>query len=633
LIKMRRYSLRAHRLLLAIAATFVAALGVATTAAQAVVVQDGSGDTYGVSLAPATPAQTFSGTGYSPDQTSGACPDPGLSADFGPNLPAGALCLRDRLQGTVLQNSELFAFTWDADRLYMTQTRGYIEQFLRDTADAGKANALSNPFASASQYTDASGGRAETPKLYGGGCIDLGNPGGYTCQLGDTTGSGNGTSYPPQDPGFTAAEECTPSTGNVACLTDLAIQHEVSRMLTSTGVDTLKARTGNTPLVVMTLPKYVEVCLDSSGTVCSVNSTGASATFCTYHSAVGGVPYVVLPWTANSACDPVNIPALPNNPTPAQIETDAGVRLVGSLSGALSASLVNPFLNAWFGNDGFEIDDVCGPGNHDIDNDPLGSGSYILQRAFNNAATLQYDAYTYFGCAPTVNLIPTFVVPSAVNAGDTVQFDGSATPSTLLVPKAGYHWDFGDGTEATGPSVEHSYADGGNYNVKLTVTDRGINTESIIQTVQVLGPAAPPAPSPGGSGPGAGPGSGSGSGSGSNSLLNVHLQMLPQSLKSVLRKGIAVRVSSNRAANGIATVWITRAAAKRAHIKTGKAAAVRIGLGTVSSVKDGTVTLRLHLSPATAKKLRRLKHVTMTVRLALVAPGNQRESIDAAGRY
>jgi hypothetical protein len=220
------------------------------------------------------------------------------------------------------------------------------------------------------------------------------------------------------------------------------------------------------------------------------------------------------------------------------------------------------------------------------------------------------------------------VVPSAVNPGDTIQFDGSATPSTLLVPKAGYHWDFGDGTKATGPSVEHSYANGGSYNVKLTVTDRGNNSESIIQTVQVAGPPVSPAPSQGGSGAGSGGGT-----SGHNGGLNVHLQMLPQSLKSVLRNGIAVRVSSNRAANGIATVWITRAAARRAHIKTGKAAAVRIGLGTVSSITNGTITLRLHLSPTMAKKLRRLGHVTMTVRLALVAPGSQRLSIDAAGRY
>ena len=114
--------------------------------------------------------------------------------------------------------------------------------------------------------------------------------------------------------------------------------------------------------------------------------------------------------------------------------------------------------------------------------------------------------------------------------------------------------------------------------------------------------------------------------------------MLPQSLKSVLKNGIAVRVTSNKAANGIATVWITRTSAKKAHIKAGQGAAVRIGLGTVSSITNGTVTLRLHLSPAMAKKLAHLHHVAMTVRLALVgrrqsAPLGRRRRAVLAPRF
>jgi hypothetical protein len=264
-----------------------------------------------------------------------------------------------------------------------------------------------------------------------------------------------------------------------------------------------------------------------------------------------------------------------------------------------------------------------------LDSVTVGNSSqnpYFLQREWNNGAALDSDPNTY-GCAPAVNLTADFVVPSTVDQGDVVQFDGSASASTLVIPKQGYAWNFGDGTTATGPSVVHSYAKGGDYTVTLTVTDRGGNVDKLSQVIQVLGgngQVVPGLPTGGGGG---------GAGSGSGAPLNVHLQMLPQSLKSVLRNGIAVRVSSNRAANGVATVWITRAAARRAHIKTGKAAAVRIGLGTVSSITNGTITLRLHLSPTMAKKLRRLGHVTMTVRLALVAPGSQRLSIDVAGKY
>ena len=108
---------------------------------------------------------------------------------------------------------------------------------------------------------------------------------------------------------------------------------------------------------------------------------------------------------------------------------------------------------------------------------------------------------------------------------------------------------------------------------------------------------------------------------------------MPQSLKTVLANGIALRVSSNKAANGIATVWITRAAAKRAHIGVGRAARVRIGIGTVASITNGTVTLHLHLSRSVAKKLAHVGHVSMTIRLALVAAGNQQSAVDAAAKY
>ncbi|MGO9495162.1 MAG: PKD domain-containing protein [Solirubrobacteraceae bacterium] len=617
---MRRYSLIARRLVLALSCSLVASLGVAA-GAQATVVQDGSGDSFGVALVPGSTG--FGGTNYSPDQVTGACFDPGLSADLGgPDLPGG-LCLRDSSLAdgpTVLTKSELFAFTWDPGHTYWGPTRGYVEQFLHDVA-AG-AGSLSSPFAVASQYTDALGDRASTPSVYGGGCVDNGATGGYTCQFENSNGSGAGWDYPSGDP----VQNCNPSGSGInVCLTDAAIQGEVSRMLASTGVGSIPSSKHVTPLIVMLTPPNVEVCLDHVGDVCSVNSN-ASAKFCTYHSRVNGIPYVVLPWTIYTGCDEPQLPTLPTNPTPEQVTTDAGTRLVSPLSGGLIAAMVNPFLNGWFGNDGTEIDDVCGPAGADVDTVTVGSGSYALEREWNNAAELVSDPFTYGGCAPSVVLEPSFVDPTAVEPGDTVQFDGSTSPSTLIVPKDNYQWNFGDGTTAAGPSVEHSYAAGGNYSVTLKVTDRGNNTATLVQTVQVLGANGQPSPPSGGSGSG-------GSGSGSGNALQVHLQLQPQSLTAVLRNGISVRVTSNAAANGIATVVISRKAARRAHIKTGKGPTVRIGLGTVASIKNGSVLLRLHLSAATAAKLRHVGHVDMTIRLALVAAGNQRIAVDAAASY
>jgi PKD domain len=376
---------------------------------------------------------------------------------------------------------------------------------------------------------------------------------------------------------------------------------------------------------------------DVLGNLSNGSPAPSNAAFCSYHSDVnvGGteVAYVVQPWTALTGCDEPDAPAFPQDPTPQQASVDVGARLVSPLSQSEIAAIVDPGLNGWVAKSGAEIEDLCEPLGNQLDSETLGSSSqnpYYLQREGNNAGALEFDPWTYFGCAPLVNLIPQFVVPSAIDQGDEVELDGSATESTLIVPAAGYSWNFGDGTTATGPSVVHTFSRAGTYNVTLTTTDRGGNTATLTQTIQVLGSnGQPAAPAPVSSGPG----SGSGSGSGSGPALSVHLQLMPQSLKAIIRSGIAVRVTSNRAANGVASVSISRAAARRAHIKFGKAPAVRIGLGTVSSISSGTVTLRLHLSPSVAKKLAHLGHLDLTVRLALVASGNQQLAIDAAGKY
>jgi hypothetical protein len=345
------------------------------------------------------------------------------------------------------------------------------------------------------------------------------------------------------------------------------------------------------------------------------------------------VTYVVQPWTAQwgqgVGCDD---PDAPNITLPVDVSTLAqqvANKLVSPLSQSELAAIVNPGMDGWYGynseENGTEINDNgCGPLTGGLDNVTINGTTYALQREFNNAGAMETDPNA-LPCSGWVELNPTFVVPGPVESGDNVLFDGSVTASTLMVHNGDYVWNFGDGTSGRGPSVYHPYAKAGNYNVTLTVTDRGGNRASITQTIQVLGSNGQPVPSQTGPGTG-GP-------SGSNPALSVQLQLMPQSLKAVLRHGIAVRVSSNAAANGIATVWITRHAAKRAGIKVGRDAAVRIGIGTLASVRNGTVALRLHLSPGVAKKLALLGHVTMTVRLALVAAGNQSFAVDAAGRY
>jgi hypothetical protein len=378
---------------------------------------------------------------------------------------------------------------------------------------------------------------------------------------------------------------------------------------------------GYTPLLVMLTPPGVDVCLDSAGTLCSANSnkTPPSGQFCSYHSqvTVGGqvFAYVVQPWTSETACDEPDSPKFPSGEIDAPtLDTDTGARLVSPLSQAMIAAIVNPGLNGWFAEDGSEINDNngCAPLSKTFDTVTIGSSKqnpYQIQREFNNAGVIVQDPWA-LGCAPLVDLAPSFVVPSAANPGDVVKFDGSKSPSTLLIPQANYLWDFGDGTGGVGPSVFHTYSKSGTYAVKLTVLDRGGNVRSLSQTIVVLGPTQ------------VGP-----------SGLQANVQLMPQGLKAVLRSGVAVKVTSNAAADGFATLSIPRSAAKHAHLTVGRESAVVIGRGIVSGIRKGTTSLHLRLSRAVAAKLGHLRHVVVTVRLALVATGGQHFAIDVAGHY
>jgi hypothetical protein len=600
----------------------IASLLVAATGAQAVVVND-QGTMAGVALVPGTRA-TLAKAGITPVTASTSPCDPWLSRDLS-LLPSIGLCSRG---GPVMTANETFALTWDPTRSYWTGTRDYVEQFLRDVADG--SGTPTSPYAITSQYRDAGGatvydadaatfdqsGAAENASKYGGACIDYGNPGGYTCQFGDLTSTGIGTNYP-------ATSHCPVTGATSVCLSDADIQDELKMHLQRT--DLLNhLMPGYTPLLVVLTPPDVEVCLDSAGTLCSVNGS-SKAQFCSYHSQVDyngtEVAYVVQPWTIYTHCDEPNLP-VPANPDPA---IDAGIRLVNPLSQGQIAAIVNPNLNGWVANDGSEINDNngCVPDGDPADKAIVGSSAqnpYYLAPEFNNAGVIDTDPYVP-ACAHGVTLAPTFVVPSPIDQGDVVQFDGSVTNSTLIVPQAAYQWDFGDGTPmAYGASKEHTYAKGGTYTVTLTVIDRGGYKASLSQPIVVLGPDGQPVSS-------------STSSNSSQPGLHARIQLMPQSLQAVLREGVAMQVSSNEAAAGVATLSISSRAARRAHIRVGRGPTVTIARGTIAGIKAGTENLRLRLSRATAAKLARVGHTALTIRLALVAAGGDHLAIVAAGHY
>jgi hypothetical protein len=613
------------------------ALAGTSNAPQTVSFPTDQSDYAGVALTPGTRSLAAANVPVVTAATS--CTDPRLTSDLGgPFLPAGALCYRG---GQVLHANETLDLSWDPLRRYWQDTKEYMEQFLRNVAAA--SGSLDSPFALSAQYQD-SGGRAGNLSRYGGGCTDLGNPGGYTCTLGDSSGTGKGNDYPGAGLGdcakvvsgasFPAMEPdgAYGAVSNTVCLTDADIRAEVASIVSSTDFERLH-QPGYTPLVDVLLPAGVEVCLDASGSLCSANGSAkaAAAQFCSYHAGtvVNGVPvaYVVVPWTSGTVCDEPGAPPIPKSgsyPDAHTLASDVGAELVSPLSQAQLATIVNPWLNGWFAASGDEINDNaavgggagCQPLPSGLDNVAINGTAYVLQREFNNAGLIQSDPNSPV-CALGVTLAAQFVAPTPIDQGDVVAFDGSKSDSTLIVPEQGYRWSFGDGTTAIGPSVTHVYPRAGTYTVTLNVTDRGGYTSSQSQTITVLGANGQPV------------GSGAGSGAG----LRAHVLLLPQSLRAMLRRGISLLVSSNERADGILTISIPRAAARRAGLRVGRGASVSIGRGTVSGLRDGLVTLHLRLSRRIARALDRLHSLTMTVHLLLLASGGGRLGLDVAGRY
>ncbi|HEV7176371.1 MAG TPA: PKD domain-containing protein [Solirubrobacteraceae bacterium] len=625
---MRRYSLTTC---IATALTTVVSL-VAASGAQAVVVDlnpAANGQTTvtypadqssyaGVTLVPGTRGN-LANTGIPTVTSSMTCSDPALTSDF--TLPSEGLCSHG---GPVAHANETFALVWDPHP-HADYAAPYVEQFLRDAADG--SGGLGSPFSIATQYSDA-GGRAANSSLYGGG-YDF--AAGYPANGCTVTG----THHYASTPGGLV------DIPNDICLTDAQIKSELQSMVTQNGIIG-RTQPGHTPVLVLLTPPGVETCLDASGNLCSANSDPTHAPgsvanpapqFCSYHSQVnvGGtvLDYVVQPWSTQTPCDePDAQPSLPSGAVdPDTLVQAMGARLVSPLSEAMIATLVNPGLNGWFALDGSEINDNgCVPLSLGLDKATVGNSTYYLQREFNNAGLMVDDPFVA-PCSPSVGLDPQFVVPSPIDAGDVVQFDGAESRSTLLVPRSNFSWTFGDGTSATGPSAVHSYSSGGTYTATLKVTDRGGNVATISQQVVVLGSSGqivPPSLAP--------PTSQTGK-SAAKPALSVRVALAPQGLKGILSSGVSLNVTANQSANGILTLSIPRSAAKRAHIRTGHSSSVVIGRGTISGIHSGSNHLHVHLPKATASKLKRLGHVTLTIRLSLVAQGGHRITVDAAGHY
>jgi hypothetical protein len=128
------------------------------------------------------------------------------------------------------------------------------------------------------------------------------------------------------------------------------------------------------------------------------------------------------------------------------------------------------------------------------------SQAVVAGDASGDAATLwtSKDSTTWYLRATIYDATPPeardVAVPAAATAGDTATF--SANPWDALTA-ASATWSFGDGTTATGASVQHAYATAGDRTVTVTVTDQGGNTATATRSISVgARPAPAPAPTP-----------------------------------------------------------------------------------------------------------------------------------------
>jgi hypothetical protein len=305
--------------------------------------------------------------------------------------------------------------------------------------------------------------------------------------------------------------------------------------------------------------------------------------------------------------------------------------------------ITDPLLTSWHDETGHEVTDLCrnvfastangpvqgsaGADEHTqagtLSNQSIGAGRFYLNNTFNLATG---------GCSGGVGLLARFTAPNPVNANEIVGFDGIESTLSLLEGKlfgptgppvatfATFNWKFGDGAETTGyapdsptceapwlspcaGSVFHSYVYGGTYHVTLTVTDIAGDVATVTHDVTVAGPPPPTPPavsSPGsgstgasttGSGTTGGGSSGGGSkGSGTTIVTPVaRAGVASHSLRTALRRGLAVTYSVNEQVAGHFEVLMSRALAKR--LKIGGPAATGLPAGTPPQVVIATAVL------------------------------------------
>lgn len=605
----------------------------------------------------------------------------------------------------VLHGANVYAIFWDptAGQYYHPDWQQAIGEFLEEESVAGTP--LDNVFAVDSQYTD----RTNRPATDSLSLKDVATD----TDAYPTAGCTDPHPLKEWKIAHTHAITCLTS-----AQVQQEVQNYVALRGLPKGMDTVYYLM-TPPGVTVCLDATAEHCSDfSAGKVEEeqekFSSVSYQNSFCSYHAAINpdNVPtgdgntilYGVIPWTAggqgdgdlapsdekgafqcqDGGFDPSTSPIEQHELKPHEEEPnqkscptgdgycDYGLAdlIVNQIAVEEQNIVTDPLLSSWQDTSGNELTDECrnffapiaGGGSSpqegslagSLYNQSLSRADYYLNDAFNLAAEkLQYPGVP---CLTGINLIPEFSVPSPVNTGETVGFDGMESTITLnagvgfsaggspQAKYATYTWNFGDGSPTVSgyapgappcetpwlapcaASVFHTYTYGGTYPVTLTVTDVGGNTASVTRIVNVNGPLPPPPPAAAGANaPGSATGGSSSPGSASVTvpLPVAAAAILSRTLKNALRGGLVVRYSVNEQVAGHFEVLLSRSLARS--LKIGGAPATGLPAGTPPQVviakailvttAGGRNTVKIEFSKQTAARLGRLRKVTLMLRL------------------
>jgi len=331
-----------------------------------------------------------------------------------------------------------------------------------DAALAADSAKPTNVFAIGTQYTDARGRRllnqftAAEPIVDSAAYPAARLSGGCTVDTGPVYGDG---------------------TGYTACLTDVQIATELSRLATTAGLAQDRSH-----LFSMILPRGVEVCFGQRNTAhggsCTLSqaTTSVSSGFCAYHStgtgvsAPTGLTYTVIPfgiWNSplEYSCE---------GPSEYPSGNSALDIALSTYSHEVAEAITDPTGNGWHDVYGNENGDLCNsaygtvtsPGGQGY-NQVIGSGHYLLQLEFSNAAWSR-DRTT--GCQarwnpPAVSLVASG--PAVVHK--KVTFTAAATSASAKV--AGYAWSVDGRGQSGSAKASVTFDTVGIHTVTVTVTD------------------------------------------------------------------------------------------------------------------------------------------------------------------